>query len=142
MALIGAIALAAYIARLHVDRPREVGLMPEVGESTPAPTLAELLARARELAGGGRFAEAVHLLLLGAVQAIEERRGGFRRSRTVREIAMDERVPAAAREPLSQMAACVEPVVFGDREAALADFDACREWLGDIEQALASGGRR
>lgn len=98
----------------------------------PSPRRAKaLLAEADALAAGGRFGEAVRMLLLRTLDDIAERRPGLiAPDQTSREIAALDALPVAARQPLSRIAASVERFLFAGRPLDAETFHRCRDDYG------------
>lgn len=94
----------------------------------PAPAAAlALLSDADALAAEGRFAEAVHLLLLRSINDIDGRLPNtVRPALTARDIAGLSRLPAAARPAFDRIARVVENSLFGGRPVDRATFADCR----------------
>lgn len=82
------------------------------------------LAQARALAAAGRFAEAIHALLLETLAALS-RASRLAPSLTSREILARVTLPARAREALGALVLAVEISRFGGTEAGEADYRAC-----------------
>jgi hypothetical protein len=99
-------------------------------ESLWRPTAAqarELLQESDSLAAQGRFAEAVHLLLLRSIEDIERRRPRLLRpTLTSREIGLLQAIPNAARAAFSSLARVVERARFADLPISAAEFQTCR----------------
>ena len=115
------VALAWLLERLR-GRGRDILLPP--GEE-PVP-LEVPLASAEELAAAGRYAEAIHLLLLETLSALS-RAGRLAPSLTSREIAGRVLLSARAREALLGLVQAVEISRFGGSPADEPDYRACRE---------------
>ncbi len=94
----------------------------------PAPAAAlALLSDADALAAEGRFAEAVHLLLLRSINDIDGRLPNtVRPALTARDIAGLSRLPAAARPTFDRIARTVESSLFGGRPVDGATWADCR----------------
>lgn len=94
----------------------------------PAPAAAlALLSDADALAAEGRFAEAVHLLLLRSINDIDGRLPNtVRPALTARDIAGLSRLPGAARPAFDRIARVVESSLFGGRTVDRAAFVDCR----------------
>jgi hypothetical protein len=91
------------------------------------------LEEADRLAGEGRYAEAIHHLLLRSVEDIAKRRPRLvRPALTSRELAAAGAVPAGARGLFAGIAAMVERSLFGGRGVAAADWDAARGAYADF----------
>ena len=98
---------------------------------------ADALAAAEALARAGRFAEAMHMTLLGGVAAIRDHFGEeIADSLTSREILRKGRLSDAARGSLREIVARVERSHFGLYPASGSDYAACREAFGGLLQAL------
>lgn len=92
-----------------------------------------LLEDADALAAQGRYAEAVHLLLLRSVDDIDGRSAGLLRpSLTARDIAELQALPGAARTAFGRIAAVVERSFFGGREVDAAGWSECRQAYADF----------
>jgi hypothetical protein len=88
----------------------------------------QLLAEADALAKQGRYAEAVHLLLLRSIQDIELHRPRVvRRAQTSREIAGLNELPEAARPAFRGIARAVERSRFAGETIDAAEFARCRK---------------
>jgi hypothetical protein len=89
------------------------------------------------LARDGRFAEAVHALLLLAQRAVERRRGEpFPRALTSREILRRAKLPGGARDALSSLVLAVEVSLFGGADVGAPDYEACSDRFRSLESAL------
>lgn len=85
------------------------------------------LAEADALAAEGRFAEAIHLLLLVAMERLRGELGPrLAPAMTGREVLHLAALPGAAAEPLGRMVALSEIKHFGGREASAPDYRVCR----------------
>lgn len=106
------------------------------GEATSR-SPAVILQAADELATRGRFADAMHVLLLYGLQHIRERLGlQFSDSLTSREILKNKGLPGAARTSLRDVVARVELTYFGLQPAGAAEYAACRASFNALERAL------
>jgi len=121
----GGVAVAAFLAAAWLvrrlgpaERDAEVA-----GERPPAP-VAIPIASAEALAARGRFAEAIHALLLETLDALS-RAARLAPSLTSREIAARIPLPAPAREALSGLVVAVELSRFGGAAAGETDYRAC-----------------
>jgi hypothetical protein len=119
-------------------RPPGVTMAQEVPASGVVKIPASALPEADALAGAGRYGEAVHVLLLRGIAAIERR---FPRallpSHTSRDIARLEVLPASVRTAFSGIAERAEHAIFAERELTREDWDRCRA----LYAGLAQGGR-
>jgi hypothetical protein len=96
-----------------------------------------VLAAADELARDGRYAEAMHILLLRGLADIRARLDEpFADSMTSREILRSTRLPDQARDSLRDVVGRVEWTYFGEYPAGQADYAACRTSFNALEQAL------
>jgi hypothetical protein len=98
---------------------------------------AVVLATADELAREGRYAEAMHVLLLRGLADIRARLDEpFADSLTSREILRSARLPEQARTSLRDVVGRVEWTYFGEYPAGREDYAACRVSFNALEQAL------
>src|ERR1051326_5541472 len=89
------------------------------------------------LAAQGRFAEAMHVLLLHALAVIRRRLDEpFADSMTSREILRSRQLPDSLRAPLREVVGRVEWSYFGEHPAADDDYAACRASFAALAQAL------
>jgi hypothetical protein len=96
-----------------------------------------VLAAADELAREGRFAEAMHILLLRGLADIRTRLDEpFADSLTSREILRSTRLPDQARDSLRDVVGRVECTYFGEYPAGQEDYAACRLSFNALEHAL------
>jgi hypothetical protein len=93
---------------------------------TPPRTGPPLEDAADALARQGRFAEAVHHLLLDAVHRLSLG-GALPEHLTSREVAAKTRLPAPARSALDDLVGGVEASLFGGRPLDEASWKRCRE---------------
>jgi Domain of unknown function (DUF4129) len=85
------------------------------------------LAEADKLAAEGRFSEAIHLLLLVALERLRRELGPrIAPAMTSREVLRLAPIPGEAAAPLTRMVALSEINHFGGRRAAAQDYGACR----------------
>lgn len=99
-------------------------------EAAPARSWLE---EADALAAKGRFAEAIHHLLLRSVDDIARRRPKLvRPALTSRELSASDGIPAAARLLFAAIAGLVEHSLFGGREVGQADWNAARTAYADF----------
>jgi hypothetical protein len=108
-----------------------------------APRGAETMpAAADQLAQQGRFAEAIHALLLQGLAEVRKRLGlRFADSLTSREIVRRGGLPAGAQQALRDIVERVERAYFGTHPTGAEDYRACRERYEALHQALHAGGR-
>ena len=100
----------------------------------------EALRAADELERGGRFVEAMHMLLIQSLADIRQYLGEqFADSLTSREILRGVRLPAAGRASLQDIVHGVELTYFGGRPATAADYAACRGSFEGLRAALRGG---
>lgn len=122
-------AIFREIQRLRAPAPRpEKAASTAAAEWRPDPQAArDLLAEADRLAREGRYAEAVHLLLLRSVADIETRQPrALRVSLTTREIAALPALPEAGRSAFALIGRVVEESLFGRAAVSAATFAECR----------------
>ncbi len=96
----------------------------EVPEAPPAAPVTIPIASAEALAREGRFAEAIHALLLETLQALS-RAARLAPSLTSREIVARVPLPARAGEALAGLVAAVERSRFGGATAGEEDYRSC-----------------
>jgi hypothetical protein len=128
------------IPALRVGRDRD--WTPDEAGSTEAqarePAIA--LGAADALAAQGRFAEAMHVLLLHALAVIRRRLDEpFADSMTSREILRSRHLPDGLRAPLREVVGRVEWSYFGEHPAAHDDYAACRASFATFAEALHEG---
>ncbi len=91
------------------------------------------LEEADAYAAAGRYADAVHHLLLRSVEDIARRRPGLiRPAFTSRDVATTEGVPPRARQLFAGIAAVVERSLFGKREVDADEWALCRSAYADF----------
>lgn len=84
------------------------------------------LGDADALAAGGRFAEAIHVLLLRTLEELARRLpAALPRALTSREVLAAVRLPAEAREALADLVGVVEVTHFGGTTPGAGDYRAC-----------------
>lgn len=109
------------------DRTKKLDLEDDGWRPAPAAARA-LLSDADALAAEGRFAEAVHLLLLRSINDIDGRLPNtVRPALTARDIAGLSRLPVAARPAFDRIARVVESSLFGGRPVDRVAFADCRQ---------------
>lgn len=147
LAVVGVAVLALWLAGFGLDtvtntpgrvRVQRGGVVtrgePDLAVPADWPLLADDLARQ------GRFAEAIHMLLLGvlrrlAATAPSSRADHASRATTAREIARTTVGPH--REPLQALIRASELVHFGGRSATREQFEACRRDAVQVDRAIA-----
>jgi hypothetical protein len=132
--------LYAFRDMIPILRPRRHGGWggdeDELGAAGAAAPAA-VLGAADNLAAQGRFVEAMHVLLLQGLADIRRRLDEqFADSLTSREILRSTKLSEAGRIPLRDIVDRVELTYFGQRPAALADYQACRASFDALTQAL------
>lgn len=121
----GALAVLAFLAIAWLVRRLAPGAREvELAEPAGAAPVAIPIASAEALAAEGRWAEAIHALLLETLQALS-RAARLAPSLTSREIVARVALPARAREALSGLVLAVEVSRFGGATAAEDDYRAC-----------------
>jgi hypothetical protein len=135
-----AVLLYAFRDMIPVLRARrdEAWAAEEAGSAEPrslAPAVA--LGAADTLAAQGRFAEAMHVLLLHALAVIRRRLDEpFADSMTSREILRSRQLPDGVRAPLREVVGRVEWSYFGEHPAARDDYAACRASFATLAEEL------
>jgi hypothetical protein len=119
VAVAGVLAIS-WLARRLSRAPSDV----EVPDAPAATPLAIPVASAEALAREGRFAEAIHVLLLDTLEALS-RAARLAPSLTSREILARVPLPARAREALTDLVAAVERSRFGGADAGEEDYRSC-----------------
>jgi hypothetical protein len=136
----GAVLLYAFRDMIPVLRARRdsAWASEEIGggaSHTLEPSIA--LGAADALAAEGRFAEAMHVLLLHALAVIRRRLDEpFADSMTSREILRSRQLPDGLRAPLREVVGRVEWSYFGEHPAARDDYAACRSSFATLAQEL------
>jgi hypothetical protein len=131
--LIGVVLILILVWVVYAFRgyQRNVKLKPEVEAAGPAPD-AEVVNRplgaAEALAAAGRYAEAIHILLLKTLEALAEKLADkLPPALTSREILGKVALGARARGALSGLVGAVEVTHFGGTEPSREDYQACLE---------------
>ncbi len=121
----GALAVLAFLAIAWLVRRLAPGTRDaELAEPAAAAPVAIPIESAEALAGEGRWAEAIHALLLETLQALS-RAARLTPSLTSREIVARVALPERARDALSGLVLAVEVSRFGGAAAAEEDYRAC-----------------
>lgn len=121
--------------RLPRRKRASVERLPDEDESwrPDAGPAREWLRTADALAAEGRYADAVHHLLLRSVEDIGRRRPrALRPARTSRELAQEPAIPAPARTLFADIAARVEASLFGGRAVNAGEWQAARAAYADF----------
>jgi len=132
----GVILLAAWLWRSLSGLRRDVSSPAAPGPSAPRVGRAPLDA-AETLAAEGRFAEAIHVLLLKTLEALAARRGALAPSSTSREILRGAALEAEARSALEGLVVAVEVSHFGGASPGEEDWRSC---LDAFHRFLAAEG--
>ncbi len=121
----GALGVLAFLAVAWLVRRLAPGARDvELAEPAGAAPVAIPIASAEALAAEGRWAEAIHALLLDTLTALS-RAARLAPSLTSREIVARVPLPAPAREALSGLVVAVEVSRFGGAAAVEEDYRAC-----------------
>lgn len=124
--------------RLPRWRRRALAAAADYQEDQWAPDIAPArawLQQADALAEQGRYADAVHHLLLRSVEDLARRRPQVvRRASTSRDLAQAPAIPAAPRRLFGEIAAAVERSLFGGRDITAAEWGRCRAAYTDFAQ--------
>jgi hypothetical protein len=122
--LYGTYAFGGRLSKKKVDQPLQVATQPimrPAGEA-PLPDLDEI----ERLARSGAFAEAIHLMLLRALEALRHRLGtSWAKSLTSREIARRSELAPTDRSALKMLVGAVEISKFGGKSANEQIYRAC-----------------
>ena len=120
--LYGTYAVGRRVSK-KVDQPLHVATQPIVRSAdAPLPDLDEI----ERLARAGAYAEAIHLMLLRALEALRQRLGtSWAKSMTSREIARRSELPASDRSALKMLVGAVEISRFGGQSANEQIYRAC-----------------
>lgn len=144
LALLVGLGVVAYqfkdaVPMFRGRRGREWGDTTVVGDGAPEPPTLAALTAADELAGQGRFVDAMHLLLLQGLAAIRERLDEpFADSLTSREILRGTRLSDAGKASLRDIVTRVEWSYFGKHPAERGDYEACRARFDELVRVLPS----
>lgn len=142
-AVVATAALALRLVGYNLDgvaarlrrRGEQPNLVPEGADSGPA-VPADWLRMADDLAGQGRFGEAIHLLLLGVLGTLGLAVPSSQAA-TAREIAR--RNAGLHQERLTALVQASELVHFGGRSASREQFERCRRNAVEMDSAVAPG---
>jgi hypothetical protein len=119
--------IAGWIVREIVDRRRKSGVEVAPGgapAAASAPALSLSFDDASRLAAGGRYAEAVHALLLAAIRHFAERsKTAIPSSRTSRELVRLLPLGPDAREAFAELVRTVELSLFGGADLGAEDYE-------------------
>ncbi len=141
----GGVAVLAFLAVAWLVRRLAPGARDaEVAEAEAPAPVAIPIASAEALAAEGRWADAIHALLLETLEALS-RAARLAPSLTSREILARVRLPARAREALSGLVLAVELTRFGGASPAEAEYRACLDrfhaFLETYQAGRAAGGQ-
>ena len=141
--VVGALALVVWLidqdaapARRFKRRRRKRRAGKRLDDAAPTAATkvsSDWLATADNLARQGRFAEAIHRLLLGVLDTLSAANGRTSDTKTAREIVRTHVGPRPER--LRTLAQASELVHFGGRAATQRQFENCRRDAVDIDQA-------
>lgn len=142
--LIGGVAIIAWSMRDYLPwltaGYKEPALAPAAPLAPQADRLAVIQDEADSLAGGGRFVEAMHLLLLQSLAEMRKRLATeFADSLTSREILRKSSLNEAGAQSLSQIIHAVERSYFGREPVGQDDYLACRQQFDKLRLALRAG---
>ena len=125
--VVAVLLIVGWIAREAVERRRRssVAARPETAAgAAAAPQLALSFDDASRLAAEGRYAEAVHALLLAAIRHFAERsRTAVQPSRTSRELVRTLPLGPEAREAFGELVRTVELSLFGGAPVGAEDYE-------------------
>lgn len=125
----GLFVLGRWIFRRAWAVARDEELGPAFPDWSLSPSMAKLLlSDADAMAADGRYAEAIHHLLLRSVGDIAERRPELLKpALTGREISVLPGLPDTARRAFGEIARVVERAVFAGRDVGAREYAACRD---------------
>lgn len=138
-AAVGAVALAVWLMAFNLDavgQRRKRRASQTLGVESPDPGTqapGDWLKTADGLARQGRFAEAIHLLLLGVLAHLRRTDEGTSEAKTAREIARTHVGPHPDR--LHALVRASELAHFGGRPATQEQFEDCRRDAVEIDRA-------
>jgi hypothetical protein len=116
---------------------RQSASTPVATTTTDSAPMIEAQSDADRLAAEGRFAEAMHTLLLQTLAELRSRLAqGFAPSLTSREVARAVSIPDSARLALQGLVGKVEPIYFGNGSAEAADYASCRAFYSALMHDL------
>jgi hypothetical protein len=133
--LAAAVAVALVLAAVWLVRRLRPGardVAPEDAEGAAAAPVAIPIVRAQALAAAGRYAEAIHVLLLETMEALS-RASRLAPSLTSREVVARVSVPERARDALADLVLAVEISRFGGAEAGQYEFSLCLARFHDFQ---------
>jgi len=127
LAVLIAVALALFLRGIPSARPGAIEPPPSSARAAPR-RAAAAIPDADALARQGRFAEAIHALLLRALSELGRRPGGALppAALTSREVLRSASVAAEVRAALAPIVVAVEWAHFGGRLAGRDDYEACQ----------------
>jgi len=136
-ALVGAVLALVYVAQRLFPGALGDPALEEPAEE-PAPALSDAPLRdAQALAREGRFAEAIHVLLLRAFEQLLRARGiSVAPGWTSREVVERASYPGQAREALAGLVSAVETCTFGGQPASEDDYRLCADRYRHLAAAL------
>ncbi|GLH75774.1 hypothetical protein SSBR45G_06820 [Bradyrhizobium sp. SSBR45G] len=118
---------------------RIVARDPDAPPQTQADRMDEAQIEADALARQGRYADAMHLLLLNSLSEIRAVLGtSFAVSLTSREILRRVQLTDVGRQSLTSIVRNVERTYFGGGHAGLGDYSACRQNFETLKHSLAT----
>lgn len=146
LALLAALALWMIVGRLREGvwrlprwrrrRGTEDAIEPDLPDALPVGPIRAWLREADALAAEGRYAEAVHLLLLRSVDDLARRRPDLvRPALTSRDLARAGAIPSRPRALFAQIAAMVERSLFAGQAVDVEDWSRCRQAYDDFARA-------
>jgi len=141
VAALGVVALV-WLGRVFLDRrpPAEVAEPADEPAGSRRRSPAQLLEEADSLARQGRYGEAAHLLLLGALDALAEAGARFvAPPLTGREVVAQASLRDSAKAALAELVTAVERGRFAGRQTAAEDYDRCRRGFAVIAEDGAAG---
>ena len=139
LAVVAATVIASLV-RGWGRRERTIAPEVEAGEPRPGASFAGPRAEAEALAAQGRYAEAVHVLLLRTIEVLAATRDrAVPDAWTSREIQREAPMPAAARSAFGVLVDTVEDGLFAGRPVDEPAWTRCRERFSAFEAAYRTG---
>ena len=140
-AVVGAILVVVYLAQRLVPGARGDTDVEEPGAEPPAVLSDAPLRDAQALAREGRFAEAIHVLLLKTFEQLLRGPGaGVAPGWTSREVLERASYPGRAREALAGLVGAVETCTFAGRPASEDDYRICADRFRRLAAVLGGAG--
>lgn len=141
--IVGGVFLIVWITQLVRGRARDVEITRATqAAAAPAPLqLADTRTKAERLADEGRYAEAIHVLLLETMGQLAGRlASGLHKSWTSREVLRLTKLSADAHGPLEALVGAVETSLFGHETPGELDYRSCTRYFQEFAAAVGAEG--